>query len=68
MKIHFEHTVGKYDPLVLNYPITFVPGSAAAVRRCACFHFFPIIISDVLMKVFQHVKFSKYLKYIRDSM
>ena len=31
MKIHFGHNVGKYDPLVLNYPVTFVPGSA----RCS---------------------------------
>ena len=31
MKIHFGHRVGKYVPLVLNYPVTFVPGSA----RCS---------------------------------
>ena len=28
MKIHFGHCVGKIRPLVLNYPMTFVPGSA----------------------------------------
>ena len=25
MKIHFGHRVGKIRPLVLNYPVTFVP-------------------------------------------
>ena len=31
MKIHYVHNVGKYDPPVLDYPVTFVPRSA----RCS---------------------------------
>ena len=36
MKIHFGHRVGKYK--VLNYSVTFVPGSA----RCGVTTFFQI--------------------------
>ena len=39
MKIHFVHRVGKYDPLVLNYPVTFVPGSARCSSCCTCFQY-----------------------------
>merc|ERR1712102_118082 len=41
-KVHFGHCVGKYDPLVLNYPVTFVPesarcSSALCLFRCVFF-------------------------------
>ena len=45
MKIHFGHRVGKIRPQVLNYPVTFVPGSA----RCSsalCLLFLFVISSN----------------------
>ena len=39
MKIHFGHRVGKYDPLVLNYPSSFVPGSARCSSALCLFRY-----------------------------
>ena len=41
MKILFGHRVGKYDPLELNYPVTFVLRSACCSSAlCLLFLFF----------------------------
>ena len=40
MKIHFGHLVGTCDALVLNYPVTFVPGLAHCSSALCSFLFF----------------------------
>ena len=40
MKIHFGHRVGKYDPLVRNYPVTFVPGLACCSLALCLYYYF----------------------------
>ena len=56
MKIPFGHCVGEIRPLVLNYPLTFVPGSA---RRSSalCLFFIKLVrkIQIMMYYVLQHV-------------
>ena len=59
MKNHLGHHVGKIQLLVLNYPVTFVQGSARCSSALCLLYYFLLFIS------LEHISTDEYLYIIK---